>query len=276
MKKLQIILLSLFFISNAYSINWTTSYEAAQKMALIENKLIVIDFWADWCGPCKKMDRDSWNTEEVSKIMENFIGLKIDIDTETLLSSRYGVRGIPNVYIIDPNGNVLVDSIGYMDKIDLSNFLKKHALNTSFLQKELIQYFRNENMGTSLRVARKYMDYSFFVDDKLKYDILSLSDTYLDNSEKMLKNQPEFEQKIMLLKLTNEIYKGNFSKAERKLSKIDINTIYDINLSEYYFLKYCFLRAESSDEAIIWLEKLKKAVGYDIYDFRIKKLFDQS
>ena len=62
---------------------------------LSEDKVTIVDFYADWCGPCKVLGPI---LEEVkSDLGEEVEILKIDVDKNTELASRYGIRGIPTM-----------------------------------------------------------------------------------------------------------------------------------------------------------------------------------
>ena len=77
------------------------SFESACAKARESNKLVVVDFWADWCGYCKQMDRETWPKQEVQEwISKNAIAIKVDADKETALKSRFNVRGLPTVLFV--------------------------------------------------------------------------------------------------------------------------------------------------------------------------------
>ena len=101
-KRFLIILMFYSFISSAS--NWQTDFATAQRIALATNRFILIDFWASWCGPCKQMDMDTWSNQEVNLLTEDFVMLKIDIDANRELASKYSITSIPNMFIIDANG----------------------------------------------------------------------------------------------------------------------------------------------------------------------------
>ncbi|MEL4308188.1 thioredoxin domain-containing protein [Joostella sp. CR20] len=276
MKSICTLLVVFLSVYNGYSTNWLSSFEDAQKLALVQNKLIVVDFWATWCGPCKKMDSDAWHTNEVGDMMNNFIPLKVDIDTQTNLARRYGIKAIPNVYIMDANGEIVADSKGYMDKVELLNFLDDFVLNTSYVNKELVNYFQRQNFANSLRLAKRYIDYSLLVDDKVKNNFFSVSNVYLDKANKMLENQPKFEEKIELLKMTIDVYRGNHKKVVRKLAKTDEATIDPINKADYYFINYCVCRSNNeADQASEWLDKLKTTSNFETYNSKINMIFKE-
>ncbi|HCE85197.1 MAG TPA: hypothetical protein DEO99_03495, partial [Bacteroidetes bacterium] len=59
------------------------SFDAAKELAAKEGKLIFMDSYAKWCGPCKRMARDVFTVEEVGDFFNaNFVNLKMDMETE--------------------------------------------------------------------------------------------------------------------------------------------------------------------------------------------------
>ena len=100
---------------------WTDDYDAALKRAAAENKLVLADFsGSDWCGWCKKLDKEVFDTEEFRKGATNeYVLLMVDTpqDQELLsekakkqnpkLVEKYKVRGFPTVLVLDAKGGVV-------------------------------------------------------------------------------------------------------------------------------------------------------------------------
>lgn len=87
---------------------------------LKENKKVLIDFYADWCGPCRML---SPIIEEVKKEVTDVLVMKINVDEFPELAAKYGVRSIPTlVYIKD--GEVNNQMIGVKPKKDIINMLQ--------------------------------------------------------------------------------------------------------------------------------------------------------
>ncbi len=87
---------------------------------LKENKKVLIDFYADWCGPCRML---SPIIEEVKKEVTDVLVMKINVDEFPELAAKYGVRSIPTlVYIKD--GAVNNQMIGVKPKKDIINMLQ--------------------------------------------------------------------------------------------------------------------------------------------------------
>ena len=95
-------------------ITWLTDYDAALKLAQSTNKLVVVDFFATWCGPCKMMERDTFSDEKVQQQLANFVPLKIDVDRQPQLAAKYGIEGYPTTLVIDATGKPITGAVGYL------------------------------------------------------------------------------------------------------------------------------------------------------------------
>ena len=107
--------------------------DAVREEATQQNKLVFIDLYATWCGPCKNMERNVFSQPEVGDFMaQHFIAAKYDIGkpTGSALAKKYGIRSIPTFLIFDTEGTLLGQITGGMPADDfiraVEEILKKH------------------------------------------------------------------------------------------------------------------------------------------------------
>ena len=90
-----------------------------QDQVLASEKLSVIDFWAEWCGPCRAIGPV---IEELSKEYEGKVNIgKVNVDTNPQVSMNYGITSIPAILFVK-DGKVVDKLIGSQPK---GNFVKK-------------------------------------------------------------------------------------------------------------------------------------------------------
>jgi len=83
---------------------------------------VVVDFWAEWCGPCKMIGPV---LEELSTDMEGQIKVvKVDVDSQQQMASQLGVRGIPALFIFK-DGQVVSNRAGAAPKAALEAWIKE-------------------------------------------------------------------------------------------------------------------------------------------------------
>lgn len=83
-------------------------------------KVVVIDFWATWCGPCKMM---APVVEEVAKDYPDVKVCKVNVDEEPELSNAFKIVSIPTIVVIK-NGKIIDSVVGYRPKEDIEKIIK--------------------------------------------------------------------------------------------------------------------------------------------------------
>jgi len=125
-------LMSLTFLISVFpsrclsdeTIKWY-SYEEGVTLGKSQHKKIFINFFADWCGYCKKMDKGTFiDPEIVSYLNKNFIAIKVNSDKETALASKYKVRGLPSNWFVSETGDQIGNYPGYIPADSLMPILK--------------------------------------------------------------------------------------------------------------------------------------------------------
>ncbi|MBO4801696.1 MAG: thioredoxin [Bacteroidaceae bacterium] len=84
---------------------------------LAEGKPMLIDFWATWCGPCKKIG--PYIEELYERYSDRALIGKVDVDENDNLAIRFGIRNIPTVLFLDKNGEIVDKQVGAAPKAAL-------------------------------------------------------------------------------------------------------------------------------------------------------------
>jgi thioredoxin 1 len=83
---------------------------------------VVVDFWAEWCGPCKQIGPA---LEELSDELDGKVKIvKVNVDENPNSPAQMGVRGIPALFLFK-DGNVVSNKIGAAPKAALENWIKE-------------------------------------------------------------------------------------------------------------------------------------------------------
>ncbi|MDD6672883.1 MAG: thioredoxin [Eubacteriales bacterium] len=85
------------------------------------NGRVLVDFWAEWCGPCMML---SPLVDEVSDELDDVKFCKVNCDEARDLALEYGIMTIPNLLLFE-NGELINQSVGYIEKQDIIDFVTK-------------------------------------------------------------------------------------------------------------------------------------------------------
>lgn len=104
------------------------SWKDILKQAKASNKLIFVDCYADWCGPCKYMSKNVFPDEALGKLFNtSFISVKMNMeqDESDLFGATYDVDAYPTLYFINPSGKVVLKQVGAVDAAGLQQLAER-------------------------------------------------------------------------------------------------------------------------------------------------------
>jgi thioredoxin 1 len=85
-----------------------------------DNEKVLVDFWAQWCGPCKMV---APALDQLNKELDNVIIAKVDIDNVTDVPEKYGVRSIPTLLKFE-NGSAEETRVGFQTVKQLKDWMQ--------------------------------------------------------------------------------------------------------------------------------------------------------
>jgi len=222
-------------------------WEKILAKASEENKMIFVDAYTTWCGPCKLMDKKIFTNDLVATYFnETFVNAKIDMEKGEgpELARKYDVSAYPTLLFINAEGKAVHRGLGFHDEnelVELANIaLEGSQTNDAMAQKfasgnrdpkfllDYIDKLYSMQNGTHLPVAEAYLesakDLSF--DEKMEFVQMYTSDTDTKLFDFMLKNKTAFIEKFgqesVDAKISDLIYlESNLDMKPEELAKLD-------------------------------------------------------
>jgi thioredoxin-like negative regulator of GroEL len=98
------------------TIKWERNFDEALKKARKAGKPVVVDFWADWCGWCHRLDKTTYADPWVARKAQSFVAVKVNTEgsrKELEVAMRYQVTSLPTIVFLSPEGRQLFRLNGY-------------------------------------------------------------------------------------------------------------------------------------------------------------------
>ena len=154
--------LGLLASSVSAAVKWTDeSYEQMLARAKQENKYIFIDFFTTWCGPCKRMDENTFTNAKVQELLNSMISADWDAEKDPWMAqaTQYKISHYPTFLVIGPDGKEVDRHIGYLDPaefIEVIDGYRNGVGTVASLEKKLAN--DPDNVELLYQVGTKYAD----------------------------------------------------------------------------------------------------------------------
>ncbi len=129
-----VILVSIYSLlpSDKQSVDWK-AYSETELGKASQMKGVIIDFYADWCIPCKELDALTFSDPNVIKLSENFVNLKADMTKSVSpevesLREKYNIIGVPTVLILNSKLEEIHRITGFVNAVEFSKYLTDERL----------------------------------------------------------------------------------------------------------------------------------------------------
>ena len=105
------------------NIKWWSDMSRASQEARDFKQPLVVDFGAEWCGFCKKLEKETFPAPEVQALKDKFVWARVDTDATPEPARKYNIEGLPTILVLDGNGKVLARLAGYLKPAEMAAFL---------------------------------------------------------------------------------------------------------------------------------------------------------
>ncbi len=103
--------------------------DEALAQAQKESKPLVLDFFAEWCAPCQRMEKTTFKDERVRALLDRCVFVRVDTDQHPDIAKRLAVEGLPDIRFILPDGTVIKQLRSFQDaesfSAELEGLLRK-------------------------------------------------------------------------------------------------------------------------------------------------------
>lgn len=92
-----------------------TPFDRAERLASRRGTLLLVDFTTDWCGWCRKLEREVYPEPAVAAQLSRVVYVRVDAEREgAALAERYGVDGFPTLLFLTSSGGIAGQIVGFM------------------------------------------------------------------------------------------------------------------------------------------------------------------
>ena len=225
------------------AVRWSDeSYGQVIARAQKENKYVFIDFYATWCGPCKRLDAVTFKDEKVGELLNSMIAVDWDAEKDPWIATakQYKVHAYPTLIVLGPDGKEIDRQLGYLDPAefittidgfrkgigtiaDLENQLRKNPNDVELMYKVGTKHADAGRSGDAAAVLTKVIGADPQNTKGRNSDILYMLGEAYYMDERYADAKPYFDQLVKEYGTTDAGYEGmkRLAATEYKLGNND-------------------------------------------------------
>lgn len=220
-----LLLLSIAGTTTAQTMFTRLDEEAASNLAAAKGTFVIVDFYANWCGPCKTMDARVWSQDTVQALQSRFVNMRIDASNTNTGLVKYGIKAIPALIILDANGNEYFRRVGYMAEEEIISLLNQFP--PSMEAPYAADYVAREQpaaFNSHFLRARHYQEAARAASGSIASRLANVSTDGLDDARKALaqntSNPASLLERLDLMEAENLLLSGRAKKALKALAAL--------------------------------------------------------
>ncbi|MEM6516684.1 MAG: hypothetical protein AAF688_10915, partial [Bacteroidota bacterium] len=207
MKKRILILMSCFcVVLSSFAQEWMTSLSAAKRLAMVQNKMILMMWEGSMNYPLPVLITDERGKNYYIRnlfesvpanefIWEYFVPVSLSENNyDDMYNALKGNRNQAyldkfnddSIKVLDAAGNILNVGFTPWSILNLSDFTKKYGLDTSFISAELKNYNKEKDFYSAYFLASRYLDYAVLTNKSIRQKVIDLSEIYMEEARKLL------------------------------------------------------------------------------------------
>ncbi len=236
------------------------SFSEALELAKKEDKFIFVDFYTQWCGPCKRLAKGPFMDSVVGNYYnKNFINLKLDAEKEGLhMAQQYQVSSYPTLMFINGEGEVIYRGSGSRYGDNLVQ-LGENAINSVY------DKFSLENIKTKFAEKQgneKFL--KFYIQKMIEYGVsptegidawLKVQTEIKESDMEMMEFLRKYSRYLLLNTKAEEILKANYDEYSKELDERRLRVLKTLNETLYKNTLRLANRTQNADLLKVYIEK---------------------
>jgi thiol-disulfide isomerase/thioredoxin len=204
------------FGGNTRDMQWRKSSETLWQEARQQGRPVLAEFRADWCAPCKRMDREVWTNKQVIAAASKFVQASVDASHVALgLFGPYDghqIRGLPTLMIADPWEEILLFVEGYLPAAELIPLLRDIPADYTAVRTFREMLIRNRNNVRALQAMGFFYQRgnAFGIANRYYREALASTDPRHDR---------EVREPLILGVAMNELRRADWEAARKQLEQ---------------------------------------------------------